>query len=343
MRSTAAIFGAPVTDPPGNVAPSSSASPTSSRSVPSTVETRCSTPASRARHQLGPADGPGLADPREVVPLEVDDHHVLGRVLLRLAQLRPLPERPRALDRHVHTRRPRRARKSSGEAVTIAHPSPPNGSRGVDASGPRAAPARRIARERRSKVLDEVDLVDVARRSRHARPRRRSRTPPRPGPLPLADPESPCSASAGSGSERTARDQRQRGARLGRRGASSGGSLREPVAEVEIGAESSPPGSKNPRVEQPGLEALERAVGVAELEHRLRHVPRSSRRRGRPAPCRRRPGSSLQKIALPATSRSAPASRGAADRGLLMPPSPGLARRPEAARGVARCARAPRA
>ena len=47
IRSSAAIFGAPVTEPPGNVAASSSARPTSSRSVPSTVETRCSTPASR--------------------------------------------------------------------------------------------------------------------------------------------------------------------------------------------------------------------------------------------------------------------------------------------------------
>ena len=46
IRSTAAIFGAPVIDPPGNVARRSSARPTPSRSVPSTVETMCSTPAS---------------------------------------------------------------------------------------------------------------------------------------------------------------------------------------------------------------------------------------------------------------------------------------------------------
>src|SRR5262249_49328819 len=34
--------------------------------------------------QLRPVDAPGDADAREVVPLEVDDHHVLGRVLRRL-------------------------------------------------------------------------------------------------------------------------------------------------------------------------------------------------------------------------------------------------------------------
>ena len=39
MISTARIFGAPVIEPPGNVARSSSASPTPARSVPRTVET----------------------------------------------------------------------------------------------------------------------------------------------------------------------------------------------------------------------------------------------------------------------------------------------------------------
>src|SRR5205085_1475103 len=46
MWSTAAIFGAPVIEPPGNVAARISARPASSRSVPSTVLTRWSTPAS---------------------------------------------------------------------------------------------------------------------------------------------------------------------------------------------------------------------------------------------------------------------------------------------------------
>ena len=50
-------------------------------------------------HQVGPAHGARLADAREVVALEVDDHHVLGRVLLGLAQLAVHSGRPGALDR----------------------------------------------------------------------------------------------------------------------------------------------------------------------------------------------------------------------------------------------------
>ena len=95
MWSTAAIFGAPVTEPPGNVASSSSARPTSARSVPSTVETRWTTPASsRSHHQLGPAHAAGLAHAREVVALEVDDHHVLGAILLCVGE--PLARRAAA-------------------------------------------------------------------------------------------------------------------------------------------------------------------------------------------------------------------------------------------------------
>src|SRR5439155_26639920 len=46
IRSSAAIFGAPVTEPPGKTASRISARPASGRSRPSTVETRCVTPAS---------------------------------------------------------------------------------------------------------------------------------------------------------------------------------------------------------------------------------------------------------------------------------------------------------
>ena len=47
-------------------------------------------------HQLRPPHRARLADAREIVPLQVDDHHVLGRVLLPLDVL---AERTRALDR----------------------------------------------------------------------------------------------------------------------------------------------------------------------------------------------------------------------------------------------------
>ena len=66
MRSTAAIFGAPVTDPPGNVASRMSARPIPPRSSPSTVDTMCSTPASSSRrHQLGPVHAARLAHARQ--------------------------------------------------------------------------------------------------------------------------------------------------------------------------------------------------------------------------------------------------------------------------------------
>jgi hypothetical protein len=82
MWSIAEIFGAPVIEPPGNAASSSSVRPTSSRS-----------------HQFRPADAPVLADAGQVVPLEVDDHHVLGGVLLGLQQPVLRAQRPRPLDR----------------------------------------------------------------------------------------------------------------------------------------------------------------------------------------------------------------------------------------------------
>ena len=50
-------------------------------------------------HQVGPAHGAGLAHAREVVALEVDDHDVLGRVLLGVAQLAAHAGRPCPLDR----------------------------------------------------------------------------------------------------------------------------------------------------------------------------------------------------------------------------------------------------
>ena len=69
----------------------------------------------------------------------------------------------------VQTRRPRRARKSSGDAETIAQPSPRNG-RGYERAQRRERRGEpgRVAAERRREVLDEVDLVDVAARDRVA-------------------------------------------------------------------------------------------------------------------------------------------------------------------------------
>ena len=102
ITSSAASFGAPVTEPGGNVARSSPASPTPSRSSPSTSETRCHTPAcGRDLGERGDADRAGPADAAEVVADEVDDHHVLGAVLLRRGQLGAAVRRARALDRRA--------------------------------------------------------------------------------------------------------------------------------------------------------------------------------------------------------------------------------------------------
>ena len=164
IRSTAAIFGAPVTDPPGNVAASSSASPTSSRNVPSTVETRCSTPASRrGAISSGQPTLPG-SQTRERSFRSRSTIITCSAASFADAWSSAAPPAGRVpLIGQVRTWRPRRSRKSSGDAETIAHPSPANG---LGCSG--LSPARRAAsapgspREGRGEVLDEVDLIDVA-------------------------------------------------------------------------------------------------------------------------------------------------------------------------------------
>ena len=88
MWSSAEIFGAPVTEPPGNVASQELGE----------ADARTQSPLDRAHevrdageraldHELRPAHAARLADAREVVALEVDDHDVLGGVLRRVAQL----------------------------------------------------------------------------------------------------------------------------------------------------------------------------------------------------------------------------------------------------------------
>jgi hypothetical protein len=110
--------------------------------------------------QLGPADGTGDADPRQVVALEVDDHHVLGGVLLRL-------------DRDARGTRPLDRRGTDDRAAFLQQEL---GRRGDDRPAV-ALERRRLERPQRSEggserervtaelgpqVLDEVHLVDVA-------------------------------------------------------------------------------------------------------------------------------------------------------------------------------------
>ena len=138
IRSSAAIFGAPVTEPPGNVAASSSASPTSSRSVPSTVETRCVTPASSCSAiSSGQRTEPG-SQTRERSFRSRSTIITCSAASFSPSTCSPSGRVP--LIGHVHTRRPRRPRNSSGEADAIAQP-PPLSKRGSkeSSSAPSAA------------------------------------------------------------------------------------------------------------------------------------------------------------------------------------------------------------
>ena len=84
MIRSALDLGAPVTEPGGKVAPSSSGQPTPARSSPRTVDTRCTRPGCcSTRAQVGHGHRAGRADPPEVVADQVDDHHVLGAVLVQ--------------------------------------------------------------------------------------------------------------------------------------------------------------------------------------------------------------------------------------------------------------------
>ena len=99
MRSTAAIFGAPVTEPPGNVAASSAATHLRPQLTLDGRDEVLDAGERRRNHEFRPVHAARLADPRQVVPLEVDDHHVLGRVLGRREQLGAPAARHRPLDR----------------------------------------------------------------------------------------------------------------------------------------------------------------------------------------------------------------------------------------------------
>ncbi len=90
MMSTAAIFGAPGDRAAGEGRVEDLRQPDAVAQRPLDGRDHVLDAGELARrHQLGPAHRSGLADAREVVALEVDDHHVLGRVLLRRRGARP--------------------------------------------------------------------------------------------------------------------------------------------------------------------------------------------------------------------------------------------------------------
>ena len=221
-------------------------------------------------HQLRPANRSDPADAREIVALEIDDHHVLGCVL---CVLDVLADRSSALDRH----RPEPlAATGEKELGRRGHdrPAVPDERAWVERTQrcKRGGEACRVAVEAGGEVLDEVDLVDVAARDRRPhladslgvvlrRPRR----------FPLPDPEGRSRRTlVGDRGTDPGCGNGQR-ARLGRRGPRfSPQCLRQAVTEVDVGDE--------PLVQsacQVLLERLERVLGLPELKHR-RSVPRGA-------------------------------------------------------------------
>jgi hypothetical protein len=151
------------------------------------------------RHQLGPPHAALLADAREIIALEVDDHQVLGGVLRRREQFLAPTEGPRPLDGHrpdaVPAPREEQLRRRRDDCPAVALEHPPGGvaerelARLCQVAQPGGERARRPGK-RRAEVLDEVDLVDVAARDRGThRLHRRGVLLCRPGPLPRTERE----------------------------------------------------------------------------------------------------------------------------------------------------------
>ena len=169
MISMARILGAPVIEPPGKVARRRSTASSPSLSSPVTVETRWCTVAKLSSAQIsGVSTRMVAADPAEIVAQEVDDHDVLGPVLLARQQL---ARRARAsssgvaprgrvpLIGRVSTRPPRSSRNRSGEAEAMADL----------AEVEEGRERRRVARAQAEIEIEGVDPVAAARRGSAAR------------------------------------------------------------------------------------------------------------------------------------------------------------------------------
>ena len=128
MWSRAEIFGAPVTEPPGKVASRNPASPTPGRRRPSTVVTRCATPASscsamRSGQRIDPGSHTRERSFRSRSTIITCSAASFGDSWSSSAA----PSGRVPLMGFVQTRCPLRARKSSGEADAIVQPSPESG------------------------------------------------------------------------------------------------------------------------------------------------------------------------------------------------------------------------
>ena len=223
--------------------------------------------------QLGPAHAARHADAREVVALEVDDHHVLRRVLRRLDRH---AGGPRSLDRRradACCRAARAAARATRRRSSSRHPTSGSGSSGRSGASARASPSG-IAVEVGAQVLHEVDLVDVALGDRRAhRVDRVLRTPPRvQRRSPLADREAARRRADASRRLDRVRDQRAAGtapaARRARRGAA-----RRRRGSRRRRARTTSSRSKNPSAASAGSSS---ASDPSSTVNRRRPAPRSA-------------------------------------------------------------------
>ena len=200
MTCSAWTLGAPVTEPGGNVARSSAASPWPGASRRATSETRCQTPecgCSLGRDRR--VDAAVLGDAPEVVAHQVDDHHVLGAVLRGVAQRRRVAAGAVPLIGPVVTSRPARRRNSSGERLAIA--------------APRRDEARAVGR---LQLRRGVRRTARRRRRAHAASSRRQRLAWKISPAAIRSTQSAtaatCPAAPGARSENVGRRRAARGA-----------------------------------------------------------------------------------------------------------------------------------
>ena len=169
-----AIFGQPVTDPPGSTASRSSVRPTSSRSSASTVATRCVTPASsRSASSSGQRTVPARATRARSFRSRST---IITCSAASFADSTGTPAGRVPLIGEVRIREPRRESRSSGDAETIVQPSPSNGS---GSSGRSGASAPQAPRDRRRTPRSDAARGSPDRRRPRRSPRARRRPPPR--------------------------------------------------------------------------------------------------------------------------------------------------------------------
>ncbi len=265
MWSTAEIFGAPVTEPPGNIAASSSVRPTPSRRRPSTSEIRCLTPASSCSTiSWGHRTLPGSHTRERSLRSRSTIITCSAASFSESRARRGRRQRPRSLDRHrpdaPSTAREEQLGRSGDDRPAVADQRARL--EWVEGSERDGEP-RGVAAKGCGEVLDEIDLVDRPPGDRSPGGLDRTAVPlVRPAALPPSDPEASCRRRLPVRRPDPNRGGRQRARfrRVGRvRAADRPG---EGVAEVEVGDE-----AVRPALEEPGA-----AQGLLDLRQRANRL-----------------------------------------------------------------------